>query len=116
MKRMMSLVAVASVLFGNSIAQAGGPRVGKVDRVRVFTTDVYEMTFRGGELALVVVSGDGDTDLDLYVYDELGNLVAEDEDGTDQCLVRWAPLWRGSFVVKIVNRGAVYNNYLIRTN
>ena len=36
--------------------------------------DLYKIAFRGGEVARAAVSGDGDTRLDLYVYDENGNL------------------------------------------
>ena len=67
-------------------------------------------------LAEVVVSGDGDTDLDLYVYDSNGNLIAKDDDYTDGCYVRWRPSWTGRFIIKIVNRGPVYNKYVLMTN
>ena len=76
----------------------------------------YDAKFWANEIAEVVVSGDGDTDLDLYVYDENGNLIASDTDYTDDCYVRFAPRWTGLFRIKIVNRGGVYNNYAIVTN
>ena len=68
------------------------------------------------ELAEVCVSGDGDTDLDLYVYDSNGNLIGSDADYSDDCVVRWVPAWTGEFTIKVVNRGAVYNNFAIWTN
>jgi hypothetical protein len=74
------------------------------------------VTFKGNFLAEVLVSGDGDTDLDLYVYDENGNLVESDTDYTDDCYVRWYPKWTGTFVVKVVNRGRVHNDYVLLTN
>lgn len=86
------------------------------ERVNARSYDQYNVRFRGGELAEVVVIGDGDTDLDLYVYDENGNLVASDTDYTDNCYVRWYPKWTGNFRIKIVNRGYVYNNYVLITN
>ncbi len=76
----------------------------------------YDAKFWANELAEVVVSGDGDTDLDLYVYDQNGNLIASDVDYTDDCYVRFYPRWTGLFRIKIVNRGGVYNNYVIATN
>ncbi|MBR6592363.1 MAG: hypothetical protein IKK81_07075 [Prevotella sp.] len=84
--------------------------------VNAGATDVYNISFRGGELAMVVVIGDGDTDLDLYVYDSYGNLIARDADYTDNCVVTWTPRWTGKFRIKIVNRGRVYNSYVLRTN
>ena len=61
----------------------------------------------------VFVSGDGDTDLDVYVYDEDGNLVASD----DECCeggIAWTPCRIGKFTIKVINRGSVYNCYTIR--
>ena len=86
------------------------------DSVKANSTDNYQINFSGNYLAEVYVSGDGDTDLDLYVYDSNGNLIASDTDYTDDCYVCWVPAWTGRFVVKVVNRGAVYNKYVIMTN
>ena len=87
-----------------------------VDAVRAGQTDVWEFTFVGGQRAGVVVSGDGDTDLDLYVHDQHGNLICGDDDYTDDTVCIWTPRWTGTFYVKIVNRGSVYNRYLLVTN
>jgi len=87
-----------------------------VDRVEANATDTYSITFRGDEIAEILVIGDGDTDLDLYVYDENGNLIEKDDDYTDSCYVRMIPRWTGDFKVKIKNRGSVYNEYVLITN
>ena len=84
--------------------------------VRGNSTDTYQISFVANYLAEIFVSGDGDTDLDLYVYDSRGNLIASDTDYTDDCYVCWIPRWTGRYTVKIVNRGPVYNNYVIVTN
>lgn len=86
------------------------------DRVLAGTTDIYTLTFRGGELAQVAVIGDGDTDLDLRVYDQNGNLVCSDTDWTDRTLCGWIPAWTGPFRVSIQNLGRVYNDYALMTN
>jgi len=86
------------------------------DSVQAGHFDQYEIAFNGGEVAAVGVDGDDDTDLDLYVYDENGNLVAKDDDLSDHCLVRWVPRWDGKFYIRIYNRGGVYNNYVMATN
>ena len=92
-----------------------GPKATR-ERVQARSTDFYAVTFRRGEIARVALSGDGDTDLDLYVFDESGNLIASDEDGSDDCYVSWVPRWTGSFTIKVVNRGYVANDYTILTN
>ena len=86
------------------------------DRVLAGDTDIWKFTFRGLETAIVMVIGDGDTDLDLYIYDSNGNLIDSDEDNTDNCVCTFTPRWTGTFYVKIVNRGRVYNNYTLILN
>jgi len=109
--------AIAKMREGTAAARGavGGPKY-TLERVLPGSTDVYRVSFRAGETARVMVSGDGDTDLDLYVYDENGNLIESDEDYSDDCVVSWVPRWTGLFVIKIHNRGGVYNQYEIATN
>lgn len=87
-----------------------------LDIVKGNCTDNYQISFIANYLAEIAVSGDGDTDLDLYVYDSNGNLIASDEDYSDDCYVSWVPRWTGRYIVKVVNRGPVYNRYVILTN
>lgn len=104
-----------SIASGSTRGAVGGPKATK-ERVLGKDVDSYKIKFWAKELAEICVSGDGDTDLDLYVYDENGNLIESDTDYTDECVVRWVPAWTGNFIIKIVNRGALYNNYVIWTN
>ena len=94
---------------------SGGPKRHS-DCVNAHATDQYNITFRGGQNAIVIVSGDGDTDLDLFVYDENGNLIDSDTDGTDDCICTFTPRWTGKFKIKIRNHGSVYNCYTLATN
>jgi hypothetical protein len=77
--------------------------------------DVYRITFRGGERAEIAVSGGGDTHLDLYVYDENGNLITSGAAASDDEYVRFNPVWRGPFGI-LRNLGCVYNQYLFLSN
>lgn len=86
------------------------------ERVMAGRTDVYQVEFVGGELAQVGVRGDGDTDLDLYVYDEYNNLICRDADYTDRLYCQWTPRWSGVFKIEVRNLGRVYNVYTILTN
>ncbi|MBD5369634.1 MAG: hypothetical protein HDR80_00590 [Bacteroides sp.] len=114
-----NLLAIIDVIEKDSKGAHRG-RVGgatrKYDVVKANTTDVYTIKFYGDRLAEIGVSGDGDTDLDLYVYDSNGNLIESDTDYSDDCYVSWVPRWTGNFKVKIVNRGRVANRYLLLTN
>ncbi|MEZ0609436.1 hypothetical protein ACAW74_13010 [Fibrella sp. WM1] len=85
---------------------------------RVEAGSVYTdfILFEGNALAEVVIIGDGDCDLDLYVYDENGNLIAKDDDNTDRCYVSFVPSRQSSFRIRVVNRGNVYANYVLMSN
>ena len=114
-KHLMALANKVKVQASNNRGLVGGP--GRtVSRVLANSTDTYVLAFRGGEVAEIAVSGDGDTDLDLYVYDQNGNLIVCDTDYSDDCYVCWVPAWTGNFVIKIKNRGNVYNQYVMLTN
>ena len=93
----------------------GGPKSGTTS-VSAYDTDVFRITFRGGVRAEVTVVGDGDTDLDLHVYDENGNLIDSDTDVTDIAYCSWTPRWTGTFRIEVKNWGRVYNEYRITTN
>jgi hypothetical protein len=119
MKRIMVLVAVAGMTVAGTAAHAGripGPFGPHRDSVIAGDTDVYMMTFRGGEDAFISVAGDLDTVLILEVRDENGNLIARDNDLIPPCVVRFTPNWTGPFTVRVINTGTVYNNYTIVTN
>lgn len=93
----------------------GGPKYGEY-KVMARSSDRFIIKFWADELATIAVSGDGDTDLDLYVYDENGRLIASDDDYSDDCIVNWVPKWTGQYTVIVINRGNVYNSYAIGTN
>jgi len=120
MKTKMIVMLVVAALVGAVVNEVDAGRLrgrGGIDTcVAGHRTDVYHETFRGGESAMITVSGDGDTDLDLYVYDENDNLVESDTDFTDECLVTFTPRWTGQFRIEVKNRGRVYNCYELRTN
>ncbi len=100
---------------GGTLGRTTGATLHK-DTVKPRSVDWYDVTFTGGELARVVVYGDGDTDLDLYIYDENDNLIVKDDDRTDRCAVQWTPKWTGKFRVNVTNRGRVANQYALATN
>lgn len=109
------LLALIDDVNSNVRGAVGGAKYSNT-RVEARSTDSYNIRFRANELAIVTVVGDGDTDLDLYVYDNNGNLIDSDTDYTDNCVCTWTPRWTGNFRIRVVNRGNVYNQYILRTN
>lgn len=103
--------APASVTMTTDTNDKIGPSIDLYDKVLAGYTDTWTYTFRANSEARVTVDGDGDTDLDLYIYDENNNLITKDDDNIDYCICTWTPKWTGTFKIKIVNRGSVYNRY-----
>jgi hypothetical protein len=77
--------------------------------VRAFATNQH--TLYVGDETRVIVRGDGDTDLDCWLYNPAGRLVSSDTDSTDICVLD-APDY-GTHRLVIHNLGDVYNNYVI---
>ena len=111
-KTLLALISDA----GKSTRGVTPKRIKITDKVSAGGTDIWEYTFRGNELATVTVIGDGDSDLDLYIYDEDENLIASDENPDDNCSCTFIPEYTGTFTIKIVNTGRVYNRYILITN
>ena len=96
-------------------AGAGQPKTHQ-DTAQPAATDVYSVVFSGGQLAEAGIAGDGDSDLDLLVYDENDHLVCRSTGSSDREYCRWWPRWTGPFRIEIQNLGTVSNPYRVATN
>ena len=113
------LSLLVATVTGPTLLSAGainGARYGVYNVTARNSNRHLPLTFIGGRVAEVIVEGDGDTELDLYIYDQNGNLVASDDDDSDYCVATWTPRWTGTFTIVVMNRGSVYNRYTLRTN
>jgi hypothetical protein len=99
---------------GGTRGAVRGPQVANTV-VRSNSTDIFRIAFRGGEPAAVFISGDGDSDLDLWIYDENGNLICRANSRRDDEGCRWNPRWTGPFRIEVRNLG-VANRYQLWTN
>ncbi len=81
------------------------------DTVQSERTRVWTMSFNALEPVHIVLRGDGDTGLDLKVEDNNGYEIASSLGGSDRKTVRFTPARNGSFKVRVINRGTVYNEY-----
>jgi hypothetical protein len=98
-----------------SVTAEGQPRTHQ-DTVQPGATDVYGVVFTGGQLAEAGIAGDGDSDLDLLVYDENDHLVCRSAGSSDREYCRWWPRWTGAFRIEIQNLGMAPNLYRLATN
>jgi hypothetical protein len=117
LRNLMAVVALAGAFMASS-AQAGavGLPVSHPDRVDAYSVNTYYIEFYGGEYAEVAIVGDGDTDLDLFIYDENGNFIGSGETYSDVEVVGFNPRWTGTFRVEVHNFGDVYNEFGLGTN
>lgn len=92
-----------------------GPAV-ETRRVYSHSRKTDYILFEGRRLAEVAVIGDGDNDLDLYIYDSEGYLVKKDIDNTDECYISFYPRYSESYKIVVKNLGSVYSDYILLTN
>ena len=82
----------------------------RYDYIAPHKTHIWTVPLSGGKHSFVHLSGDGSSDLDLYLYDLEGREIDKNTSASDQCgLTVFEEL--STIVVKIVNRGSVTNNY-----
>lgn len=87
-----------------------------LSRLRAGHTDIYRTAFHGGRLAEIAILGDGDSNLDLVVTDENGNVICLDRSYSDRLYCSFTPAWTGTFVIGVKNQGRLRNSYYILTN
>lgn len=76
----------------------------------------WEGIAQAGEPAIVGAVGDGDTDVDIKVFDANGHEICEDIDNDYTPVCRWTPAWTGKFSVEVINNGDVWTGTAILSN
>lgn len=81
-------------------------------RSRVYPGQTNQHSIYIGEYDnYVTVRGDGDTDLDCWIYDANNRLVDSDTDNTDYCVLETPGI--GMHRLRVKNYGSVYNEYVV---
>lgn len=75
-----------------------------------------ELKFKGGEIAIVGAAGDGNADIDLYIYDKDKNLVVADESEDYECAVMWLPEKTALYYIIVLNQGTNSTRCAVLTN
>jgi hypothetical protein len=78
--------------------------------------DRAEVRFLAGELAVVYVRPVSGVGLDLFVYDELNNLICVGGGGTQGTECRWRPRRDGSYLIDIRNNNSAQVDYELAIN
>ncbi len=88
----------------------GGPEVGTReflrDRLPPFGVTAKTLVFKAGAISRAVAAGTQLADVDLYVFDASGNLVAWDDSPQDAAAVEWLPQQMARFSVVVRNSTA----------
>lgn len=80
-------------------------------------TDKVQLHYPAGKgKARLRIRGDGDTDLNVTVVDPQGRQVAQGNPKTDHHEISWQPTLTGTYTVKIVNQGKIWNQYVLTTD
>lgn len=79
-------------------------------------SDVYTMSFKANEPVMVAITGEGVSDLDLFVEDDAGNRVCASTGAGDDEICRWTPRSTGNFRIRVRNLGTVTNEYRLWSN
>lgn len=73
-----------------------------VDYLAEGASTVLTTTLYTGNHYVLVAGGDSRTrDIDVFVYDENNNLVAQDDGASDVAFVEVTPRWTGTYYVKV---------------
>jgi hypothetical protein len=111
--KLVLVVAMLLVLGAGRVEQLARADGTNKTTVVAFGTDSYTRYFATGAIVSIGVRGDGDTDLDLYVRCPCDRVIAQDEDPTDRCFVRFQAPESGFYSIRVVNRGPLSNAYRI---
>lgn len=111
-----TLVAATMMEPGAAYAGAVGGSNRHDDVAEPKTEDVYRVSFRGGEGAIVTLTADDTGDLDCKVFNDIGTLVADDLSNDDNCFMVWTPRWTGTHTIRVINRSHRYRSYRLTTN
>jgi hypothetical protein len=110
------LAQIAMVEAGDTKGSTQG--AGYYNSVQLQAGSYYSITdtFYGGEYAEVGIMGDGDTDVDLFIYDENGNLICQSTSWNDREVCGFRPAWTGPFRIVMENYGSVWNYVQVWSN
>lgn len=77
---------------------------------------VYDDAFYGDQIARVELNGSGNSDVDLYVYDEYGNEICSSTSTGAYESCTWRPVWTGPFQLRVRNYGSRQTVVQVCTN
>lgn len=84
-----------------------------IDRVSAWESNSYRYKAGADGLIRVMVVGDGNTDLDLFIYDDNWNLIGSDRRHGDAGVVQFRVSAGTHYRIKVQNRGGRTNTFVL---
>ncbi len=84
--------------------------------INSYSTHKFGVKFESDEVAKVQITGNGSTDLDLYIYDKDESLIGKATDATDVGYVSWEHTSPEAVTIVIKNNSSAANSYEMITN
>ena len=120
LKKTTAVLSAAALCATLLLAPAhAGRTLGPADQVETVTaadTDIYRITFTGGERATIEAEGYGSGDIDMYVYDEDGVRVDFDALSDNNPMCFFTPDYTQQFTIHIVNCSSHAVDYHLTTD
>ncbi len=110
--KILSSMIVAAVLITSIGTVEAAVRGG--DRLRGNHYQDNDVTLYAGTTYRIELDGDGSTDLDMFVFDALGNRVASDVSSSDDAVIFLRVYKTGTFKIRVKNLGRRSNLYRIK--
>lgn len=76
----------------------------------------FDMRFEGGAYAEVYLEGRDQTDIDMFVYNENGDLICAQTDPSPISLCSWTPATTNNFRIVVENKSTLGTHYSLITN
>jgi serine protease AprX len=114
-RALAATLAAAAFVTATGVGPAAATSFTDADTIQPFETFTYVADFAAGETAVAKLWGDDASDLDLFVYDENGNLIAASDSLQSLEAAEWTPRWTGTFRIEVVNVGGAPSYYMLAT-
>jgi hypothetical protein len=85
-------------------------------QIKQNSADRAEVHFLAGEIAMVYIRPVAEVDLDLFVYDDLNNLICTGGGTGHESECRWRPRRDGSYLIDVRNNNAADVDYELAIN
>lgn len=104
----LALVGLSGTAFAEAFCGAAAPGATQLH--------ADTLSFEAGGLASVLVGGDGASNLDCWILDATGTLVASDEHHGGVCILEWEARRTGPVTLEIANEGEVSSRYCVEAS